>query len=541
MSSVPPPSPPPNPHGSSSPSPTSAPNPAAGPNVAPRASVRKPERDEERPSLAFMHSISSRLDTIVSKEGPKGTLDILKLAAHSALQAQLTRMAAALTYRTIFSLIPIIVIGVAILGVFSSEDQVKHSITRVLEFSGLAMSDVDVESEPAADKPADPKDAPAGEAKPVEPKPVDAAARPGDPPKDGEHHRRRPRGIESWILDLVGRVRGASYGGVAVIGILTLIYGAISMLVEIEMAFNQVYHAPGGRSWSRRITQYWTLLTLGPVLLFASFAVGERFQGLLESVSTAAGDGALRRAIIGFGGYSVTVFISSVMLWVIYVTVPNTRVRMRAAVVGAFSAALLWELGKWGFRAYVSSGSVRQLYGALFLLPLFMLWIYVTWVIVLAGLQLSFSLQMFWEVREMGDSFWKRFLNPTPPGPVMMDGGLGVGVPLMIVMARRFREGKPARAGELAGEFALTEPVTLDLLQRLTAAGLLARVETGDDNDRAFMLSRPPETIPGEAIVSAGDPLWDGAERSPHADLLKAAREGRLASVRGKTLAELAG
>ena len=83
--------------------------------------------------------------------------------------------------------------------------------------------------------------------------------------------------------------------------------------------------------------------------------------------------------------------------------------------------------------------------------------------------------------------------------------------------------------------------MTFDLLQRLTGAGLLARVETGEENDRAYMLSRPPETIQGEAIVAAGDPLWDGAERSPHADLLKAAREGRLASVRGKTLAELAG
>ena len=83
--------------------------------------------------------------------------------------------------------------------------------------------------------------------------------------------------------------------------------------------------------------------------------------------------------------------------------------------------------------------------------------------------------------------------------------------------------------------------VVFDLLQRLTGAGLLARVETGEENDRAYMLSRPPETIQGEAIVAAGDPLWDGAERSPHADLLKAAREGRLASVRGKTLAELAG
>ena len=455
-------------------------------------------------SVAFVNSISGGLSTIVSKDGPKGSIDILRLAVHSALQAQLTRMAAALTYRTIFSLIPIMVIGVAILGAFSTEDQVRQSITRVLQFGGLAIDAAVVTPESTT-------------------------------PDAG-------KGIEQWILELVGRVRGVSYSGVAIIGILTLIYGAISMLIEIEMAFNQVYHAPAGRSWSRRITQYWTLLTLGPVLLFASFAVGERFQALVSNMSVRAAENtSVQQFMVGFAGYSATVAISTLMLWVIYVTVPNTKVRMRAAVVGAVIAAILWELGKWGFRAYVASGSVKQLYGALFLLPLFMLWIYVTWMIVLAGLQLSFSLQMFWEVREEGDSFWKRFLSPPPSGPLLVDGGLALGLPLMVVLARRFRDGKPAHAGELAGEFALSEPVTLDVLQRFASAGLLHRVATGDESERAFVLSRPPEAITGEEIVTAGDPMWEGADRSPHASLLKSARDARLVGVKGKSLAELAG
>ncbi|XVJ58643.1 MAG: YihY family inner membrane protein [Tepidisphaera sp.] len=478
-------------------------SPTPDPATTPARPKRKPLT--EGASAAFARSISGGLSAIVSKDGPKGSMDIIRLAIHSALQAQLTRMAAALTYRTIFSLIPIIVIGVAILGAFSSEDQVRQSITRILEFSGLAID---------------------------APEPEGAIVDPTLPPT--------VKGIDQWILELVGRVRGISYSGVAIIGILTLIYGAISMLIEIELAFNQVYHAPAARSWSRRITQYWTLLTLGPVLLFASFAVGERFQAVVSNMSlrTAESTG-MQSFLVGFAGYGVTVGISTLMLWVIYVTVPNTKVRMRAAVVGAVSAAILWELGKWGFRAYVASGSVKQLYGALFLLPLFMLWIYVTWMIVLSGLQLSFSLQMFWEVREEGDSFWKRFLNTAPAGPSLVDGGLGVGLPVMIVMARRFREGRPSVASELAAEFALTEPVTLDVLQRLAGAGLVHRIATGDDGDRAFALSRPPEAIRGEEIVTAGDPLWEGAERSPHADLLQAARESRLVGVRGKTLADL--
>lgn len=478
----------------------------------------KPKR-QSSDSLAFLSSLTRSLDGVVPPEGPKGRLGILRLALYSAWNAQLTRMAAALTYRTIFGLIPVLAIGVALLGAFSTEDQVRDNIRRVLHFSGL--TEIQVTEPPTGEQ---------AEGDPAAPPPAPVAS-------DGSPAT-TTKGLDGWIEDIVAKTRGVSYSGIAIIGLLTLAYAAISMLVEVELAFNQIFHAPGARSWGRRLTQYWTLLTLGPVLLFLSFAVGERFIGWVREFASDAATQEWQSALLAAVGFLSTVCISTIMLFVVYIVVPNTRVRLLPALAGAVAAAALWEIGKWGFRGYVAMGGVSKLYGAVALVPLFMFWIYVTWLIVLAGLQLAFSIQMYREVRELGPSVWERFLRPRGSDPAVVDAS--VSLPLMAVIARRFAGGQPVRAADLGGEFALTETIVLDMLQRLAGAGLLHRVETGEENDRAFALSRPPETISAEEVLLAGDRPWDGADRCPQADLLRRTRDARLAAVRGKTLAEVA-
>ncbi len=497
-----------------------APGNGAGNGAANGAGTSKP-RKKNADSLAFLSSLTRSLDGVVPPEGPKGRLGILRLALYSAWNAQLTRMAAALTYRTIFGLIPVLAIGVALLGAFSTEDQVRDNIRRVLQFSGLTEIQI---TEPPAGEQAE------GEAAPPPPAPVASDGGPKGSPST--------KGLDGWIEEIVAKTRGVSYSGIAIIGLLTLVYAAISMLVEVELAFNQIFHAPGARSWGRRLTQYWTLLTLGPILLFLSFAVGERFIGWVRDFASDAATKEWQSALLAAVGFLSTVCISTIMLFVVYIVVPNTRVRLLPALAGALAAAALWEIGKWGFRGYVAMGGVSKLYGAVALVPLFMFWIYVTWLIVLSGLQLAFSIQMYREVRELGPSVWERFFRPRGSDPAVVDAS--VSLPIMAVIARRFAGGQPVRAADLGGEFALAETVVLDMLQRLAGAGLLHRVETGEENDRAFALSRPPETISAEEVLLAGDRPWDGADRCPQADLLRRTRDTRLAAVRGRTLAEVA-
>ncbi|QOJ00017.1 MAG: YihY family inner membrane protein [Phycisphaeraceae bacterium] len=466
--------------------------------------------------------------------GDRGGLGVVKLAVRGGMQAQLTRMAAALSYRTIFSLIPVLVIGLVVFGASRGEAEMRSLVSNVLKFSGISDIAVEPQAQPAGGGEGDGAvDGAGGGVAGGEGGVAGAAPTPGDPPDSPEVSR-----VDALITDLVDRVRAVPFATIGLIGLATLIYAALSMLVEVETSFNQVYRAPHARSWARRVTQYWTLLTLGPLLLFASFVVSEQFIGWMRDLAPVVGSKGFQDAVLGASGFLATVCISTLMFVVIYTTVPNTRVQLGPAVSGAFFAAVLWEIGKWGFRGYVGSAGTTRLYGALAMIPLFMLWVYLTWLIVLAGLQLSFALQSYRGAKQVGSAALARLLTPEEAGgPEIVDAAITL--PMLAVITGRFRKGEASTSRRLAEEFAVSEPVALDLLDRLVAAGVLHRVTHAED-DRAFTLSRPPEDIKVDEILRASDPMWEHAERTRYPDLVRGCAASRARAMGGSTLAQLA-
>lgn len=435
---------------------------------------------------------------------PHTVIGVARLSIVNALRVQITRMAAALSYRTVFSLIPTLVIGLVLLGATRSEDQVRDAVSQVLKFSGLA--DISVGTPSAGSTEA-------------------SAAR-----------------LDDWIAKLVEGVRNIPFKAIGFIGMLALLYAALSMMVEIETAFNHVYRAPGGRPWKYRITQYFTTLVLGPLFLIASFYIGEQFRTWVASA--ASGDlSPVRDFAILMAGYLTTVCISTLLFFTLFMTMPNTTVRPWPALCGAALSAVLWEFGKWGFARFVlmagssSVSSYAKLYGGIALVPLFLLWIYYTWLIVLAGLQLSYSMQMYRDVRARGMRFFTRLLNPDAPNqPDVIDAGLTL--PIMVLAAKDFASGKPLRTDEVAQEFGIESAVAEVLLGRLVNTGLLLRVEVAGEAERAYALGKPPEAIPALAVVTSAGRLADGCRQ---AELVKELTRVRDAGLAGKTLRDLIG
>ena len=154
-----------------------------------------------------------------------------------------------------------------------------------------------------------------------------------------------------------------------------------------------------GRGWFTKFTTYWTVVTLGVIFLLATFYVGDRFTSLVGQISGSSGIGA-GGVLVTIAGFIVTVCISTLLFVSMYTIVPNTRVSVRAALAGGIFAAILWEASKWGFTEYLRySAGYSRMYGSVALLPLFMLWIYVTWLVVLFGLQISYTMQRWSEWR----------------------------------------------------------------------------------------------------------------------------------------------
>jgi len=465
--------------------------------------LAKTEPNTSKPSLVERITHES--------EQVRRTAQVSRRVLRSIYKSQIPRMAAALAYRTIFSIIPVFVISLLVLGSLVSDNQVEFGIKRLLDFSGL--NQIVVEDTAIDD----------GFVGPPAPEEL---AEDGVPPAEGAGAAplEGVGRLDQLIGDLVQRVNTSlariPTTSIAIVSALILIYAALSMLIEMERSFNQVCRAPAGRPWLKRIVLYWTVLTLGGMLLAATFSVGDLF--VRWATSLVGGAGAAAAGL----GFLVTVAISTLLLFVAYVTVPNTRVRVRPALAGAVLAAIGWEIGKWGFRSYVGwSTGYAKFYGNLALLPLFLMWVYVTWIIVLFGLQVAYATQTAGEWDES---------EARPNGPTLVDPAsillVAVGV------ARRFARGEPAIPSELAEEVGLSDALTARMLQRLAEQKFVHAVEMGED--RAFALARPPESIRALDVLAAAAALTDRRAGGTDA-ALRALTEARDRAIGDRTLADL--
>lgn len=482
------------------------------------------------------------IERIVERPGlGRQFVHVTQVAWAAARRNQITRMAAALSYRTIFGLIPVLVVSLLLVTAYTSEETRRTVIYRVLDFAGLSQiavpeavpipEDLVPGLNPVAVLDASQRRlaaftvAPTGQLVP--------------PPSTFDHPRER---LDDWIAKLMGNIRQFPFTLVGLVGLLTFVYAALSMMVEVEHSFNQVYNAPEGRSWVRRLTQYWTLLSLGPVLLLLSFGVTAAVRVWLEQ-TLHSGVGAKVSWAAPFLVTVVTALpLTTAMFMLIYSVVPNTRVQPGPALAGAVTAAVLWELGKNGFAAYVTyAANYARLYGTLALIPLFLLWIYLTWLIVLVGLQIAASVQSYRIATAQGlthaflatlglveDATPTRRLRVVDPGAILV---------IMLEVQRRFACAETSDHAQIAARTGVDEQVVSDMLERLAGAGLIHRVADANQ-EGTYSPARPPEQVQAAEVLKLGDALGS-AERLSADPVMSEIAKARMSAVDGKTLADL--
>jgi membrane protein len=185
---------------------------------------------------------------------------------------------------------------------------------------------------------------------------------------------------------IVSRVfTGLSEGTIAMFSGVILIWAALALLLTIERAFNNIWGVGRGRGFLHRVINYWALLTLGPLLLGFGIYITTRYGAV----------GRLQRTVFTHIGPAILSYmVATVAFFLLYFILPNTKVKARAAIFGAAVGALIWSIAKWGFGLYVTKLiPYSQVYGVLGLIPLGVFWIFITWFIVLFGLQLTFTMQ----------------------------------------------------------------------------------------------------------------------------------------------------
>jgi membrane protein len=179
------------------------------------------------------------------------------------------------------------------------------------------------------------------------------------------------------ILLYVGHINAATLGTV---GGATLLVTVLLTLSTIERALNTIFNVPQERSWIRKFTDYLSMTFTMPVLLAAAVSLKASFATQLP-----------RLPGVGWLAATLPIWIGFSFLYLFF---PNRRVRWGCAALGGFVAAILLEIGQWGYITFqVSAGRYQAIYGALAAVPILLTWIYIAWTIILVGAELAAAAQ----------------------------------------------------------------------------------------------------------------------------------------------------
>jgi membrane protein len=188
---------------------------------------------------------------------------------------------------------------------------------------------------------------------------------------------------------IIGFVDNVDVKVLGSLSLIFLIYTVISLLTKIEQALNHTWRIKKYRGLVQRISEYISIIMIGPVLIFTAV-------GITASISNSAVANTL--ASMESLGFLITLAskITSFLLIVIaitfiYILVPNTKVRLKSAVTGAVVAAILWRLTGWVFKSFIAgSTNYSAIYSSFAVLIVFMIWMYLSWLILLTGATVSY-------------------------------------------------------------------------------------------------------------------------------------------------------
>lgn len=273
-----------------------------------------------------------------------------RLLLHHFNQDAGIQYVAALTYTTLLSLVPLMTVMLALFSVFPASDRMAQQVEDFL-FQNFV---------PAA----------------------------------GEAVQQHLRNFSQKAGKLTG------------VGFAFLILVALMLMSNIDKAFNTIWHVRRRRSPVAKFTVYWAILSLGPILI--AFSVG--VTSYLVSIPLFS-DGEtvmqLRTRLLGL----MPVLISAVAFTLLYSLVPNRSVPLRHALGGGALAALLFELAKRGFALYITAfPTYETIYGALAAVPIFLIWIYLSWLVTLLGAEFTYCLGIYREdwhevLHQRGEAF----------------------------------------------------------------------------------------------------------------------------------------
>jgi len=263
-------------------------------------------------------------------------------------------------------------------------------------------------------------------------------------------------------------------GLIAGVGIVLLLWSIIKLLSSIEDSFNEIWEIKRDRTWTRKITDYLSIMLIGPIFIILS-------GGLTVWLKTGLDTVASNVEIISPVTVVFLKFFAFGLMWsmfiFLYMALPNTKVTLKGAAMGSLIAAILFELLQW---AYVSSqigvASYNKIYGSFAALPLFLIWIQYSWFVVLFGAELTFAHQNVdhYELESDITNISDRYKRV-------------IALLIANMIVKNFNEGKPALTSvEIAHKLDLPLRLARVIINEFIETGVFNEVKMAADNEIGY-------------------------------------------------------
>jgi len=357
-------------------------------------------------------------------------MSLLRFVARRFADDLLTIRAQSLTYTTILSMVPLLAVMFSVLKAFGIHNQVEPMLAQ-----GLA---------------------PLG-----------------------------PEGAEI-ATQLVSFVDNMRVGVLGAIGVAGLFYTTISLIGQIEHSLNAIFRVRRPRSVAEQFRDYLAIVLVGPVLVFTAFAMTASAENhwIVQRLLAVPGVGR----VLPVGARLVPLAFLAAAFTLLYEFLPRTPVRWGAAALGGVVAAVLWHVAGLAFTAFVASSTrYTAIYSSFAILIVFLIWLYLSWLIVLIGGEVTYFAQ------------YPRFLRNAAPErvPALSEAAA---LRLAVATARRHLAGEPPQgAAALARDLGLPLEVVEDFVDALVRCGVLLR----SAEPPGIALARAPAQVRSGEILDA--------------------------------------
>jgi membrane protein len=290
---------------------------------------------------------------------------------------------------------------------------------------------------------------------------------------------------------LLEQTRG---GLIAGIGLLVLFWSVLKVLGHIEMAFNDIWEIKKQRSWGRKFSDYLSIMLISPILVLMSGSA-------TVFITTQVAQITQKVELLGVVSPLISFFLKFtpyVLIWalftILYIIMPNTKVHFKAGLLGGVVAGTLYQIAQGAYISFqIGAAKYNAIYGSFAALPLFLMWVQISWWIVLFGAELSFASQSVHTYEYEPDCLkvspgYKRLLT----------------LQIAHLLIQNFANGeKPVTDSQISTRLEMPIRLVHNILYDLVESGLVSETITDQDKEIAYQPARDINTLTIQSVLEA--------------------------------------